>query len=363
MPTLQSFLVARDDLRRTRLHDEPLPGLAEGEVLVRIDRLAFTANNITYAEMGERMGYWHFFPAPEGWGIVPAWGFGDVAESRCAGLPRGECLYGFWPLATHVKLRPQRVAAASFVDASEHRRALPAAYNLYLRCDADPTHSTADEDLQALLQPLFVTSFLLDDFLADAGFFGAGRVWLSSASSKVAIGLAHLLHARGGVEVTGLTSSANRDFVAGLGGYDRVWTYDEVGALPNDGRAVFVDFAGRSALRDALHARLGDGLVHSSAVGFAHRDGGLEAAPPPPGVPPVFFFAPDRLRQRARDWGREGLEQRIAQAWRRFVPVARGWIEPVHAHGPEAVARVYEEALNGRVPPRIGPMLSLGARD
>ncbi|MCW5632539.1 MAG: DUF2855 family protein [Rubrivivax sp.] len=358
--TLQTFLVARDDLGRTRLAAGPLPEPADGELLVRIDRIAFTANNITYAEMGERMGYWRFFPAPEGFGIVPAWGFGDVLVSRHAVVSAGERLYGFWPMATHVVLRPDRVAAGSFVDASEHRQPLPAAYNLYQRCAGDPSYVAADEDWQALLRPLFVTSFLLDDFLADAGFFGATRVWLSSASSKVALALAHLLRSRGGVEVMGLTSAAHRDVVAALGVYRRVWTYADVPALPNDGRAVFVDFAGGVALRRAVHTRLGEGLVYSSAVGMAHRDAEIGAAPPPTGVKPVFFFAPERLRQRARDWGREGLEQRIGQAWRAFLPVARGWLEPVHSCGPEAVARVYEEALHGRVPPRTGHVLMLG---
>ena len=50
-------------------------------------------------------------------------------------------------------------------------------------------------DYQALLRPLFMLSFLVDDFLAENEFYGARRVMLSSASSKTAFGLAHLLHA------------------------------------------------------------------------------------------------------------------------------------------------------------------------
>ena len=62
------------------------------------------------------------------------------------------------------------------------------------------------ERSQALLRPLFMLSFLVDDFLAENEFFGAKRVLLSSASSKTAYGLAHLVHARG-IRTIGLTSA------------------------------------------------------------------------------------------------------------------------------------------------------------
>ena len=87
-------------------------------------RFAFTANNITYAETGHSIGYWRFFPAPEGWGIVPVWGFADVLASRHEAFAPGERIYGFWPMATHATLAPQRVGPASFVDATPHRAAL-----------------------------------------------------------------------------------------------------------------------------------------------------------------------------------------------------------------------------------------------
>ena len=49
---------------------------------------------------------------------------------------------------------------------------------------------------------------------------------LSSASSKTAYGLAHLLHRRDGIKVIGLTSASNVAFVKSLGCYDEVVTYD-----------------------------------------------------------------------------------------------------------------------------------------
>ena len=47
-----------------------------------------------------------------------------------------------------------------------------------------------------LFFPLFFTSFLIDDFLADEDFFGADTIVISSASSKTAIIAAYLLAKR-----------------------------------------------------------------------------------------------------------------------------------------------------------------------
>jgi hypothetical protein len=66
--------------------------------------------------------------------------------------------------------------------------------------------------VQALLRPLFITSWLIDDFLADNDFFGARVMLLSSASSKTAYGTAFQLAQRDGIEVVGLTSPGNVAF-------------------------------------------------------------------------------------------------------------------------------------------------------
>ena len=127
-----------------------------------------------------------------------------------------------------------------------------------------------------LLVPLFVTSFLIDDFFADEGFFGADVAILSSASSKTALALAHLLGRRQ-VEVVGLTSPGRVGFVEGTGGYDRVVPYDEVSALPAQ-QAVYADMSGDAAVRQAVHDHFGDSLAHSAVVGATHHDrmGGTE---------------------------------------------------------------------------------------
>ena len=100
---------------------------------MRVDRFALTANNITYGVVGERIGYWAFFPpqdnADGGWGIIPVWGFADVVRSRCAEIPEGTRLYGYFPMASHWVMRPARVTEARMIDGSDHRQALPPVYN------------------------------------------------------------------------------------------------------------------------------------------------------------------------------------------------------------------------------------------
>jgi hypothetical protein len=103
--------------------------LADGQVRVRVEHFAFTANNITCAVFGDSLQYWRFFPASEGEGCVPVWGHAEVEASACEGVAVGERPYGYWPMATHAWLRPASITPDGVIDASEHRRDLPAVYN------------------------------------------------------------------------------------------------------------------------------------------------------------------------------------------------------------------------------------------
>ena len=91
------FFVRKDQLASTELREVDDAPLADGQVRVRVDRFALTANNITYAAFGEAMNYWGFYPAEGGWGRIPVWGFGSVAQSSHPGVAVGERLYGYWP--------------------------------------------------------------------------------------------------------------------------------------------------------------------------------------------------------------------------------------------------------------------------
>ncbi len=234
------FAVGRSDLRRTQWLEQPSIPLVPGTVRTRIDRFALTSNNISYGAFGESMSYWGFFPTGNAaTGCIPAWGFGTVIESRTEGVAVGERFYGYYPMADQVVLHPVAVNGQRFIDGVPHRRDMPSVYNQYLRCSSDPLYRPEDEDVLALYRPLFPTSFLIDDFLADNGFFGASEVLVSSASSKTAYGLGFLLAVRraagGGVPCIGLTSPANVAFTAGLGCYDDVIAYADRERGPNPG--------------------------------------------------------------------------------------------------------------------------------
>jgi hypothetical protein len=378
-PASIDLQVRRGDLRDLRVVEAVVPGaadLAPGQAVLGIERFALTANNVTYAVFGDApsLEYWRFFPAPEGWGRVPVWGFATAVASTHPAVSPGDRFYGFLPMSTHLVVEPAAApGVAGFVDGAAHRAGLSPVYNTYLRAPSarpgdDPAARAAIEAEQMLMRPLFTTAFLIDDFLADEGFFGARRVLLSSASSKTAYGTAFMLAARGGVERIGLTSAAHRAFVEGLGCYDRVLAYDEIDALEPDVPTVYVDMSGDAGLRSVLHHRLGDALRHDCAVGGTHwervgRAGGARPAPLP-GPRPVMFFAPGRWEKRAAEWGEAGFARRLGEARDAFgarLRGAGGWMTVEEGAGPGAVAATWRDLVDGRGRPQVGHVLSLEA--
>jgi hypothetical protein len=355
---MTDFLVKRDDLRECRIAESELAELTAGQALLRVDSFGLTANNVTYALFGEAMSYWDFFPAGDGWGRVPMWGFAEVERSETEGVAPGVRLYGYLPPSTHLVVTPADADDQGFLDGSPHRAALPSAYQRYLVTDADPFYRADTEEIQMLLRPLFFTSFLIDDQLADDGLATRGPVLISSASSKTAIAAAFLLAQREGVQLVGLTSPANAGFVGGLGIYDHTVTYDEIDSL--DRRpAILVDIAGDAEVRLAVHSHFGDELVHSMLVGFTHWHKSGAGEGELPGPAPIFFFAPDRVRKRSKDWGGAGLGMRVADAWHPFCDWTAGWLDVVRGEGFEALQRVYLDVLEGRVDPKTAHVLSL----
>jgi NADPH:quinone reductase-like Zn-dependent oxidoreductase len=351
------LLVNRSDLTDTALREVPAPDLAVGEVLLRVGRVGVTANNVTYALFGDAMHYWDFFPTGEPqWGRVPLWGFAEVEQSSDDAVPVGTRLFGYLPTSSHLVVRPGKADARGFRDLSEHRQHLPSPYNRLTTAAADPSYDPAFEDLQVLFRPLFMTSYMLADFLVDNGLFGARQVIVSSASSKTSYGAAHLL--RQDATVVGLTSKGNVDFTQSLGCYDRVLTYEQVAELPRE-PAVYVDVAGDAELRRQVHTTLGEHLRHSAVVGAAHASTAPSLEGPLPGPRPAFFFAPDQMRKRQADWGPDGVEEGHAQAWAAFRPVVQDWVDVVVGNGAEDLQAVWLEVLAGRTPPRVGHTIQL----
>ncbi|HEX6240778.1 MAG TPA: DUF2855 family protein, partial [Polyangiales bacterium] len=243
--TLRRVLTRKAALHETRIEELAVLPLQDGETLLQISGVALTTNNITYALLGDTMQYWNFFPSHAAeWGQMPAWGFADVVESRAPGVEVGERFYGYYPVASHLRVRPIRTSARGFHDGAAHRATLTSAYNHYTRCATDPVYDRGLEDYQMLVRPLIVTSFFGADFLQDNAFFGAKQLLISSASSKTAYGTAFCLRNARDVEIIGFTSARNKAFVQALGCYQRVISYDELGSLPKTTRTTYLDFAG-----------------------------------------------------------------------------------------------------------------------
>jgi hypothetical protein len=353
------FEVLRTDLRQHRIVDGSSSVAADGEAVLRIDECALTANNITYAAFGEAMRYWDFFPAHDaGWGRIPVWGFADVEQSRVSGLLEGDRVYGYFPMSTHLAVAPIRVTDRSFVDGAAHRSPLPPVYNQYQRVTNRTT--TDAERLQSVLRPLFTTSFLIDDWLDERAMFGARSVVVASASSKTGLALAASLQANRDVDVVGLTSARNADFVASTGYYDRVVVYGEVAQLDASVPTVLVDMGGDSGVLAEVHHHFGDHLRHSCQVGATH----WEQVGAPAGLPgprPTLFFAPDQIQRRVAEWGGAGYEARVDAAYAAFAESAARWMDVVVHRGPAAVAAVYPDVLEGRITPSTAVVIALGA--
>lgn len=364
-----NLVVRKNSLGTTQFVVAPAPSLAQGQVRVAIERFALTSNNITYAAMGDAMQYWRFFPTPDAaWGCIPVWGFGTVQESHHPLLDVGEKLYGYFPMANSVDLTPGTITPAHFFDTAPHRAELHPVYNQYMRANTDPFYTPETEDLQALLRPLFITAWLIDDFLADNAFFGAtavpgqrAQVLLSSASSKTAYGTAFQLTQRANVDVVGLTSPGNVAFCESLGCYTRVLTYDQLDSVDADAPCLFVDFAGNTTLRKAIHTHCRQ-LKFSSSIGATHLSE-MGGAKDLPGPKATLFFAPAQIKKRSAEWGSQGLTQRMVQGWRHFVAhvntPGQQWVKVEHHQGQGAVQAAYALVLGGKGDARAGHMLSL----
>ncbi len=364
-----TFLVNKADLVQTQVVLGPMPDeidLKPGQVLLAVEHFAFTANNVTYAYAGDMVGYWRFFPVPEGvdpeqWGIIPVWGFARVVRSLRVDVAEGDRFYGYLPTATHLVMEPGGLSPAGMRDVAAHRADLPGVYNSY-RAAGQERGAVADEATEMLYRPLFMTSFMLDDFLAAGDFFGAQSIILTSASSKTALGLAYCLSLRpreSRPEIIGLTARERTNFTGGLGCYDRVMAYDALENLNGTEPAVVVDMAGNASVRGRIHKHFADELKQSIMVGLTH--GRSEAdAEVLPGPQPEFFFAPGYIAQRTAEWGSGGLEKRFAPSWEAFTEEAGGWIAVEYSVGPAALARIYETVRSGAADPATGHIVAPG---
>ncbi len=356
-----TFEVQKSDWGTTRVAEEPLSlNLAENEVLFRVDSLALTANNISYAATGDSLGYWGFFPCDEGWGRIPGMGWGEVIASAHPDVPVGERVWGWFPYATHLKILAGKVNGTRIVDVSPHREAYAPVYAQFDRASANPIYAPEREDYDSLLRGLFMTSWLVEDFLAVNGAFDAAACLITSASSKTSVALADCVKARGDLESIGITSARNIDFCKRLGCYDRVVSYDEPDSLNASIAVVLVDMAGNAKVLSALHHRYGDNMRHSIRIGATHHtEGG--SVDDLPGARPEFFFAPSHVKRRSDELGGAELMKRMGQSYVGFREFCDGWVRIEVSRGADETATAYQAVLAGQSDPASGQIVSMWA--
>lgn len=357
--------IDRDDIARAALVADPETPLPDGAIELVIDLFALTANNITYAALGKPSGlfgndtgYWDFFAERDARGRLPVWGFATVTRSDHPEIAVGEQFYGFWPLASHAVLLPDRVGAAGFTEITPRRTILPALYNQYQRLAALTDHDPADHDWWPVYRPLYLTGWLIADQMDDHGDYGAEQVVVAAASSKTALSFAHAMRTREGrPDLIALVSPASEAFVRAAKLYDRVILYRDVVEIDAEMDTAFIDFAGDPKVTRRVHEHFGTSLHLSLIVGKAHWDAKAGEGPLP-GPKPVGFFAPAQLHKRSKDWGGERLRERIAAAWTGFMPDAKRLTAIDRRTGADAALEAYREAVAGKADPAAGIIIA-----
>ena len=350
---MQEFQINKQNLGQNRIVAVAPSAINNGEVLVKIDRFAFTANNITYAVMGEQLRYWQFFAANDNteqhWSIIPVWGFADVVESNSDDLNVGERLFGYFPPANELVMTPAKATATSFMEASAHRADLPPGYNMYRRVSNEPGYDRANDNERMLLFVLHLTSFCLYDLLQSNNWYGADQVVIISASSKTSTGLAYGLAADDNApSIIGLTSSKNISMVESTNSYDSVFSYDNIEQIDASKATVIVDMSANSEVLSRCHKHLGDNMRFTSNVGLTH----WEAPHQHSGIiseRSQLFFAPSHIQQRMQDWGADTFNQRSMAFIANSVAKSRAWLKIKEIDGIEGLADVYGDVCDGNI--------------
>ena len=359
------FIVNIENLQSTQFVAKTYSDeLSTNQVLLEIDKFSFTSNNITYGVVGKQMSYWKFFPTQSGSGIIPAWGLANVIISNHPDVQVGQRFYGYYPMSSHLLVTINNVGSKGFIDITEHRQTLPPIYNFYTNTEQDPTFTLETEKLISIFRPLFVTAFLIDDYLAEQNFYKATQILLTSASSKTAQALASLLAHRKkeghlNFNLLGLTSKKNVEFVRQLGSFDQTMAYDEIAHLNSNEKSVVIDFAGNHNIQFQLQTFLGGKLVYNCLVGLVDWQN-LEGEKPLP-KKGEFFFAPEHAEKRQKEWGLLGFQQKLGIAWKQFITTIQPIISIKEYIGPEKLEQLYLDMLNGKVEPKHGNIVSLKA--
>lgn len=365
---MSQLQLSKNKFTHTRIVEQNITSsdISKGQVLVKIDKFALTANNVTYAVVGEKIGYWQFFPPVEQtgdgkneWGVLPVWGFADVIASENDEVPVGERLFGYFPPASHLVMLPDKLGSTSWIDASEHRSNLPAGYNIYRRVQHEPGYEAAFEDDRMLLFPLHITSFALYDYFQSNDWFGAKQLVMLSASSKTSTGLAYgIANDTQAPKQIALTSARNLEMVKGLAVYDEAHTYADIAKIDASIATVIVDMSGNGRVLNDLHKHLGANMKFCSNVGVTHWHD-MDTGPDFIKARSEFFFAPSQIQLRLKEWGPQGFEQKSREYMNLSIGKSRKWLKMTNINGLTGMQDIFEDVCEGKIAPDAGLIVKL----
>ena len=361
---MKELQTLKTDLKKTRIVTQQLGNdIDENQVLLKVERFSFTANNVTYGVAGDAIGYWQFFPPTENlnneWGCIPMWGFAEVVSSNNDDIKNGERIFGYFPPANNLLVNPIKISPQSFVDGKEHRKELPPVYNNYVRLNGEENYDSSMDNVRALLFPLHITAFCLCDALEEQAYEGASQVIIISASSKTGIGLAQgLADNADSPKIVGLTSRNNTNFLEGLGCYDEVISYDKLEKINNQDLSVMVDMSGNQEILSSIQDSLGNNMVKCLTVGMTHwnKGGTVEDALAEAELQDrtEFFFAPSHIQKRNSDWGVEGYNKRTSIFMSKRAEQSREWMQIKEISGLDKFIQTYQEIVSGDIKPNEG---------
>lgn len=350
--------VDRTNIARTRLVEEPLClSLEENEVLLKVNRQALTANNISYAMHGDTLDYWRFFSVDDKWGRLPGMGWGSVLASASPQVRVGELVWGCFPFSTHHRCVGGASDGSTFDDVSTHRSIHPIVYRRFERASQLTIYAPDREDHDCVLRGLFSTAWLLEDYLAVNQSFHSSSCVITSASSKTSIALARCLQLRGDQSCIGVTSPMNLEFCRNLGVYDQVVEYGDLSSQSVNQAVTIVDMAGNMNVLRELHHRYGDNVRSSIRIGATHQD----SSAPPSGISrakPSFFFAPAHSETRVAEIGAQQFFGELSKAFVKFRRWCDSWMFIESSFGPEAVEETYHAVRTGATNPSNGHIVS-----
>ncbi len=344
------MLTNRNSIDQVNIYETNSEDLKQGEVRLKIEHFGFTANNITYAVVGDRFGYWNFFPAPKSpniLGIIPVWGFAQVIESKHEEIKVQSRYFGYFPSGTELIIKPGQITDRSMMDESEHRKLLPRPYNTY---NIISKSSRLESEYERMtLGPLYMTSFTIWHATKQHSWYEADQILLLSASSKTSIGTAYAFRVdESAPPVIGMTSLKNKSKLASLDVYSGLVTYNDWSDLDLDKKTLIVDMSGNISIRNQLFERLGEKFQYCLKVGLSHWDASKgKDLPKDKGS---VFFAPSIITKWIEEKGIADFHKSSSAFFKDCSDFTRTWFQFELIEGLKNFSAVYPRFIEGKIP-------------